>query len=400
VTKRRLRAAALDRIFEQALLVGSATLLSGCCGPLSRLAPAYTGIVAVEISGARDPRLQQLAREGYSEGLDAELCERHCGMDGIQGCSFAKLAVPQPAPLPEVRCEYGSGAAELRSLPPAAAGAGARTPDCSYVCAYPDREVTSCSLVAAVTETDVLLCRFYEPARCVTHIPSGRPPACLKLDDLPALTTARRYWAVAAYLEAASARAFDDLAWQLRRHHAPSALVERCRRAARDERFHQRALGELAGGDLVGLGAASLPAHAEPSLCELALHNVAEGCVIETYSALVMAYQARHAASPRLRTLLRRVARDERRHALLSWDILAWSLRRLAAHEREQLGHELGRARARLETMLPQLSSELSTELGLPDVRVAKSMLRSLDARLWHDGAGAGLSHAQAAAVA
>lgn len=386
--KRRLRAAALDRIFEQALLVGSATLLSGCCGVLSRMAPAYSVIRVVDVSNSKDPRLQPLARESYTEGPDLEICESHCGAEGLQGCSLAKLAVQRPEPLPEVRCEYATGAGELRSLP-AAGGThdGKNAPDCGYVCAYPGREVTSCSLVVAVTETDVLLCRFYEPERCVTHIPSGRPPAGLRLESLLAPTTAARYFAAAAYLEAASAVAFDDLAQQLTRHHAPVALVQRCRRAARDERFHARALGRLAGDDVASSCAVELPARAEPSLRELALQNVADGCVIETYSALVMAYQARHAASPGLRGLLGRVARDERRHALLSWDILAWSQRRLAVAEREPMGQQLRRARARLEAMLPRFASELSTELGLPDVRVATAMLRSLDAQLWRDGA-------------
>jgi hypothetical protein len=386
VKKRRLSGAALDRIFEQALLVGSATLLSGCCGVLSRMAPAYSGIRVVEVSNAKDPRLQRLARESYTEGLDSDICESHCGAEGLQGCSLAKLAVQRPEPLPEVRCEYATGAGELRSLPAAGATPDRKTPDCGYVCAYPGREVTSCSLVVAVNETDVLLCRFYEPERCVTHIPSGRPPAGLRFESLPAPITAARYFAAAAYLEAASALAFDDLAQQLTRHRAPVALVERCRRAARDERFHARALGGLAGDDVALLDNVELPAHAEPSLRELALQNVADGCVVETYSALVMAYQARHAASPRLRGLLARVARDERRHALLSWDILAWSRRCLAVAEQEPLSQQLRRARARLEAMLPRFSSELSTELGLPDVRVAKAMLQSLDAQLWRDG--------------
>lgn len=390
MTKRRWRAAALDRIFEQALLVGSATLLTGCCGVLSRMAPAYSGIRVVDVSDADDPRLQRLVRESYTEGLDSDICESHCGAEGLQGCSLAKVAVERPEPLPEVRCEYANGAGEVRSLPAAGATAdGKKTPDCSYVCAYPGREVASCSLLVAVTETDVLLCRFYEPERCVTHIPSGRPPAGLRLESLPAPTTTARYFAAAAYLEAASALAFDDLARQLTRHRAPVALVERCRRAARDERFHARALGRLAGDDVASSCAVELPARAEPSLRELALQNVADGCVVETYSALVMAYQARHAASPILRGLLAKVARDERRHALLSWDILAWSQRRLPVAEREPLGQQLRRARARLEAVLPRFSSELTTELGLPDVRVAKAMLHSLDAQLWRDGAAA-----------
>lgn len=399
MTKRRLRAATLDRIFERALLIGSATLLSGCCGFLSRPSPARTGIRVGHVLSAKDPRLQQLSPASYGEGLASEVCDKYCGEEGIKGCSLAKLAVQRPAPLPEVRCEYATGAGELRSMPAAIAGGTPTTADCNYVCADPGRQVKNCA-TSAPAELHVILCRYYKPATCVTHIPSGRPPAGLRLEHLPTPTTVARYFAATAYLEAASALAFDDLAEQLTRHGAPAALRARCRRAARDERFHQRALGRLGGDDFASLAAAELPARAAPSLCELALENVAEGCVVETYSALVMAYQARHAATPQLRRLLARVARDERRHALLSWDILAWSLRRLAAATHEHLSEHLRRARARLEAMLPQLQSELRAELGLPDVQVAMAMLRSLDAELWRDGSGIVSLCAEAAAVA
>lgn len=397
---RRLRAAALDRIFEQALLVGSATLLSGCCGFLSRMSSPSSGIRVVQVSLAKDARLQEAARSRYTEGLDLEICDSYCGSD-IKGCSLGKLSVPRPEALPEVRCEYARGETELRSSPEGAAGSGgARAPDCSYVCAYPGRQVKSCTPVVPAAEDDVLLCRYYHPAQCVTHIPSGRAPDSLNRDDLPELTCAARYFAAAAYLEAASALAFDDLALQLKHHGAPAVLVRRCRRAARDERFHRRALGKLGGADCESLAEPELPARAAPSLCELALENVAEGCVVETYSALVMAYQARHAASPELRGLLTRVARDERRHALLSWDILAWSRRRLSSAGRQQMGQRLRAARARLGATLPRFSNELRAELGLPDVPVARAMLRSLDAELWRDGAAVASAGREAAAFA
>lgn len=399
MTKPRRRAATLDRIFERALLIGSATLLSGCCGFMSRLSPAYTGIRVGHVLSAKDPRLQQVSHASYGEGLAADVCEKYCGEQGIQGCSLAKLAAERPAPLPEVRCEYATGAGELRSMPASSAGGPPTTADCNYVCADPGREVTNCAPVSVPTELHVILCRYYKPAKCVTHMPSGRPPAGLRLDHLPTTTTVARYFAATAYLEAASALAFDDLAQQLARHGAPAALLARCRRAARDERFHQRALGRLAGDELASLTAPELPARAAPSLCELALENVAEGCVVETYSALVTAYQARHAASPQLRRLLARVARDERRHALLSWDILAWSLRRLPTARHELLSEQLRHARARLEAMLPRLPHDLRTELGLPDVQAAKAMLRSLDAELWRDGSALASARAQASAV-
>lgn len=53
-------------------------------------------------------------------------------------------------------------------------------------------------------------------------------------------------------------------------------------------------------------------------------------CVRETFGALVGLWQAQTARDPRVRAIMQRVARDETRHASLSWDIDRWARTKLA----------------------------------------------------------------------
>jgi hypothetical protein len=61
------------------------------------------------------------------------------------------------------------------------------------------------------------------------------------------------------------------------------------------------------------------PAPPARSLEELAVENAVEGCVRETYGALTAIWQARTAKDPSVAAAVRRIARDETRHAALSW---------------------------------------------------------------------------------
>ncbi len=69
------------------------------------------------------------------------------------------------------------------------------------------------------------------------------------------------------------------------------------------------------------------------SLAALARENAVEGCVRETWAALLAAYQAMSAEDPAFRALMAEVAVDERRHAELAWAIDAWARTRLSAAE-------------------------------------------------------------------
>lgn len=112
------------------------------------------------------------------------------------------------------------------------------------------------------------------------------------------------------------------LARELRAHGAPEDFARRAERAADDERRHARMMMTLAGIDHVD---AFEPSMRVRSLADVALENAVEGCVRETYAALVAHHQARHAASPRVRAVMKRIAEDETQHAELAHDVNAWA---------------------------------------------------------------------------
>lgn len=125
-------------------------------------------------------------------------------------------------------------------------------------------------------------------------------------------------------LEAAAVAAFDRLARELEALGAPEAFVLRARRAREDEVRHARVTAELArrrGADPAAPLASALPCR---DAFAVALENATEGCVFETYGALVATLQAERARDPALRRALVRIARDERRHAELAADLHRW----------------------------------------------------------------------------
>jgi hypothetical protein len=128
----------------------------------------------------------------------------------------------------------------------------------------------------------------------------GRRPEGLResADELGASLGA--FFARSAALEAASVPAFLRLGRELRSHGAPRSLVARARAAARDEVRHARAVAELA---LVFGGQTPLWSAAPGTLRELeavATENAIEGCVRETYGALVALHQQQCARDARV----------------------------------------------------------------------------------------------------
>jgi len=193
------------------------------------------------------------------------------------------------------------------------------------------------------------------------------------------------YLANCAHLEAASVVAFERLACELEAHGAPQSLVEAAKVSARDEVRHARLIGLIARaheGELVELEVDALPPR---SLEEIALENATEGCVRETYGALVGAYQAEHAREPALAQAMLAIAEDEARHAALSHHVYSWSMERLDASARERVRTERDRA---IEVLRAECANEPSAALrelaGLPSAKVAQRMFDELTRELWH----------------
>jgi hypothetical protein len=203
-----------------------------------------------------------------------------------------------------------------------------------------------------------------------------RPPG---LDEAAGGTDLRTYFGAMAQLEAASVDAFRILRRELSRHGLPRKLERAMRRAARDEIRHTRAARALErhyGGDSGPPRVRAVPAR---TIEQIAVDNAVEGCVRETYGALVAAYQARTARDARVRAAMTRIARDEIRHAALSWQLDAWMATRLDRAARNRVAEARRNARAELAASIAREPPRDGAELaGLPPPHAARALFSNL----------------------
>jgi hypothetical protein len=272
-------------------------------------------------------------------------------------------------------CGYDGG-------PPTGVGAALPAEICSVLCADPEQYATLGPPPGS--------CGF---SQLSSQIPPGgqgnvgcndrqcgtgrKPRGLLRARLRPALDPVAAWLARTAHLEAASITSFERLEADLARYGAPRSLIARVRRAVGDEVRHARATTRLAAARGATTPRVRVrPVARAPSLSELAVENAAEGCVNETYGALVATWQAAHAHDDAIRVAMARIAVDEVRHALLAWAIDAWAWRRLDASERQ--GVSRARARAALALLRSVERSEPSPEAvrdaGLPPREIARAL--------------------------
>ena len=222
-------------------------------------------------------------------------------------------------------------------------------------------------------------------ARSTGSCAIGRRPAGLQVADGCESTDALgRFFAEVAHLEAASIHAFLRLREELALHGADAGLQDAALASAVDEVLHTDVTGRLArrfGATPLKPSVAALPLR---PLCEVARDNAVEGCVRETYGALVALHQALHAQDTEVREAMVRIAEDETRHAELSWDIDRWARPRLSVQERAELKEAQRQAVAllRAEVAVP-LDAGLVTAAGMPTPEVALALLDTLEQELW-----------------
>jgi hypothetical protein len=212
----------------------------------------------------------------------------------------------------------------------------------------------------------------------------GRRPEGLVAPTTPAYDCpVGRYFARAAHLEAASVHAFRRLAGELALHGAPSALVAGARRALRDERRHARLTRRLAATH----GSDPLPVRvakpARRTLEAIAVENVVEGCVRETFAALLAVYQSRAAADPNVRAAMAQIAPDETRHAELAWAIDGWLRARLDRRARRRVTAARRAAVAQLVAEAAELPPSLAHPIGLPNLETMRALLEETRRNLW-----------------
>ncbi len=127
-------------------------------------------------------------------------------------------------------------------------------------------------------------------------------------------------------------------------------------------------------------GGRSVPARVAPvetrALQEVAIENAVEGCVRETFGALVASFQAATAGDPAIARLMTSIARDETRHAALSWSVARWASPRLDPPTR---AHVAARCRDTVAALRREgdtgVDGELCARAGLPTAAQREALL-------------------------
>ncbi|WP_375755431.1 hypothetical protein [Corallococcus exercitus] len=214
----------------------------------------------------------------------------------------------------------------------------------------------------------------------------GRRPEGLCTDGAvaPGTPTLGALFAKMAHLEAASVPAFERLADELSAHGAPEHLVRAARRSAKDEVRHASAMESLARRHGAPMPELTVAPFQHRSLEALAIENAVEGCVRETFGALLAGWQARSAEDAQVRESLGAIAPDELMHAELSWAIDAWAMERLSPEARERVDSARREAWRQLEqdAAASRLPDEVARHSGLPSADMARKLVRELASEL------------------
>jgi hypothetical protein len=227
-----------------------------------------------------------------------------------------------------------------------------------------------------------------EPAAaCMATVPchTGRAPAGLTTSGrVAADSDVGAFLAHAAHLEAASVHAFVRMVAELEAHGAPEPLVRAAKRAAKEEVQHARLMTNWARSH----DAEPVRPCVEPGkirdLEAILAENAAEGCVRETFGAVLAAHQSLAAQTDQARKRMARIARDETSHAELSWEVARWGERKLGRAARARVKAVRNRA---VEALRDETGREptaaLRRELGLPRASEALAMFERVREHLW-----------------
>ena len=125
-----------------------------------------------------------------------------------------------------------------------------------------------------------------------------------------------------------------------------------------------------------------------PRVCTavgVAIENAVEGCVGETWAALLAAWQAESSEDPELRSTMRAVAEEEARNAQHAWCVAAWLDGMLDERDRGKVHAARDQAVLELEREIAEggAYAEGDALLGLPSAAQARALLRELCTSLW-----------------
>ncbi len=212
----------------------------------------------------------------------------------------------------------------------------------------------------------------------------GRRPESLPPSASASASALVRYLEEAAYLEAASVFAFRRLAKELAAHGAAADLVAWAERAAVEEVRHARVMARLVrryGGHVTSPQPGSQEVR---SLLSIACENAQEGCVRETYGALVAWIQSVSATEPHVRRVLQAIAAEETEHAKLAFAVAEFCQQRLSASEQAEVAAAQRSAVRELSLeLVDSPPKELQVRLGLPSKELAARLVAQAQIELW-----------------
>ena len=221
--------------------------------------------------------------------------------------------------------------------------------------------------------------------QCLDCLGGGgrRPNGLLAQEPGEARSAEADYFTRMAHAEAASVHAFARMHEELAHFGAPRDLLSAAKRAVADEERHARIMVRRAkalGGRPIAPRVRRQPRRALESI---ARENAVEGCIRETYGALVLRFQAANAADPTLRRTFAQIAADETRHAALSWELASWAEAKLSSRAQARVASARKRALRDLErTIHARVPHPLDARLGQPDNVRALALLEGLRASL------------------
>ncbi len=223
--------------------------------------------------------------------------------------------------------------------------------------------------------------RRIDRGSCCGRRPAGLAPSA---DTMGATVSVAAWLAEAAHLEAASVLAFRRLERELADLGAPRDLIVGARRSRADEIRHAREMALLAHRFGATPARVAISPLERRGVFEIALENAVEGCVRETYGALVAEYQSRMATDPQIRAVLRKIAGDEARHASLAHDVAAWLAPRLDDAERAAIQRARADAMADLRAaVLQPPAKDVVALAGMPRPREAQALLDAMESVLF-----------------
>jgi len=266
------------------------------------------------------------------------------------------------------------------STSPTLAGCQFNFNDCVSLCGSPAFTCfafgDSCQADGGVVNDDTLVVQCGSCLGIAGRRPEGWVEVAAPRKWASAIGT---YFARTAQLEAASVHAFRILRRELAACGAPVDLIEAARRAERDEVEHAKITTRMARIHDAKPAPLRTKRRRLRSLESLALENAVEGCVRETFGALIATWQAERATDQAVAIMMKRIAIDETRHAALAWSIAAWAETQLGAEARQRVEDAKNKAIRDLETQSAvEPHPVLVARAGLPCARDQQRLLQQL----------------------